>query len=147
MSPPVILVRRTHGEDVADILTLVNLVTKELYEDLLGEVPPADPDPGFWMRGWVAAADSLVVGVGVATGNYIDDLWVKAGYRRCKIGTMLLQRLERQVASHGYRDVWLRVVAANLGARRFYVREGWEEIRSYPHELLGIEMMDMRKVF
>ena len=86
-----------------------------------------------------------VVGVGLADGDYVDDLWLRPQFRGLQIGGALLTKLESQIANDGYSSARLRVVADNEGARRFYARRGWRETRVYPHERWGFDMVDMCK--
>ena len=53
--------------------------------------------------------------------------------------------LEAQINSDGFVKAKLRVVAENEAARKFYRREGWLELKSYPHEKWGFLRVDMQK--
>lgn len=138
-------VRPAETDDAAQISGLVSDVVRELYGHLFdGEPPfPADPDPP--VGGWVAVADGSVVGVGAGDGDYIDDLWLRPGYRGRKIGSALLSTLESQIRKGGHSRARLRVVAENHRARGFFARRGWRETRIYPHERWGFPMVDMHK--
>ena len=142
-----IVIRQATSEDISPIITLVTEVVNETYGHLFEDSPSVTTDPDFWIRGWVADRDGKVVGVGLAEGDYVEDLWVAADSRGQQIGTALLSKLEDEIISNGHRYGRLRLVAENEGARMFYAKQGWRETRSYPHEHDGFLMVDFQKNF
>lgn len=135
---------RPAGEgDVAGIERLVIEVVREVYGDLFPEEAPGPA--GNWRCGMVAEVDGAIAGVVVADDDWVEDLWVAKRYRGCGIGGALLAVAERQIAARDYAEGRLRVVAANLDARRFYGARGWIETVSYPHEKWGFLMLEMAK--
>jgi ribosomal protein S18 acetylase RimI-like enzyme len=107
-----------------------------------------DPgDPATWIGAWVAEAGGIIGGVGLAKGDYVDDLWLKREFRGQKIGGALLATLETQIAQQGFAAARLRVVGENVRAIRFYSKHGWQASARYPHELWAFEMVDMIKYF
>jgi GNAT superfamily N-acetyltransferase len=138
-------IRPALEDDLPQIVQLVVEVVGETYGHLFKELPPVPNDFGVWGACWSALIDDMVIGIGLACGDYIDDLWIKRAYRGQGIGTALLGALERQIAGQGHTTARLRVVAENEGARRFYMRHGWQELKLYPHEVWGFPMLDMSK--
>ena len=138
-----VVIRPAAERDRAAIEALVAGVAAEVYGHLF-RGDPARPE-GNWARGLLAELDARVVGVVVADDGWIEDLWVAADCRRGGLGRRLLSAGEAQIAAAGHRLGYLRVVAENHGARRFYARCGWSEVETYPHEKWGFEMVDMVK--
>jgi ribosomal protein S18 acetylase RimI-like enzyme len=89
--------------------------------------------------------DHQIAGVVLTGGDWLDDLWVAAGYRRRGIGSALLARGELEIAERGSAFARLRVVASNRTAVSFYLRYGWQLEREFPHESLPLVMLEMRK--
>jgi GNAT superfamily N-acetyltransferase len=143
--PPLcgLVIRPVAERDVALIERLVHEVVREVYGGLLPEEAPR-PDAQ-WRCGRVAEIDGLIAGVVVAIDDWVEDLWVARAYRRRGIGGALLAAAERQIAARDHAEAWLRVVAANRDARRFYGARGWVERASYPHEKWDFSMIEMAK--
>jgi GNAT superfamily N-acetyltransferase len=140
-----ITIRIAQLSEAEQIRSLVNDVVQETYGYLHPPKLTALNDPNLWIKSWVALDDSIIVGVGLANDDCIDDLWIHSGYRKQGIGKALLSALETQINSDGFVKAKLRVVAENEAARKFYRREGWVELKSYPHEKWGFLMVDMQK--
>jgi ribosomal protein S18 acetylase RimI-like enzyme len=136
--------RRALDADVKSITALVNEVFTEKYGHLFERPPLADAEAP-WAKSWVAEIDGKLVGVGLAVGDWITDVWLKSQVRGLGIGTTLLSLLETQVANEGHTRVYLRVVGENELAIRFYLTHGWKEAARYPHERWGLEMLNMVK--
>jgi GNAT superfamily N-acetyltransferase len=143
--PPLrgLVIRPVAEKDVALVEQLVHEVVREVYVDLLPEDAPR-PNAN-WRCGLVAEIDGVIAGVVVAVDDWVEDLWVARAYRRRGIGGALLAAAERQIAEHDHAEAWLRVVADNRDARRFYGARGWVERSSYPHEKWGFSMIEMTK--
>lgn len=73
---------------------------------------------------WVAEADDVVVGVLVLDGDEVEQLYVTPGQTGKGIGRRLLDQAKALRPD----DLALWVFESNTGARRFYRREGFEEI-------------------
>lgn len=140
-----VTIRPAKPGDAEQILSLVGDVVREQYGHLFPGEVPVPTDPGPWAGSWVAVAGDSVVGVGLADGDCIDDLWLRPPYRRRKIGSALLSILETQIGNGGHMHARLRIVAGNEGARKFYARQGWQETKVYPHERWAFMMVDMQK--
>lgn len=141
-----ITIRRATTLDIASIMAVVEAVIAETYSHLFegGRVPKPDPsDP--WATARVAEAGQAIVGVGLATGDAVDDLWISKSYRGLGLGAHLLTSLETQIAGNFHPQARLRVVASNLAARRFYRHHGWIEGRRYGHERWSFDMVDLSK--
>ena len=128
-----IVLRLAAPNDFEQISNLVHDVTREKYGHLFSEELMASNDLNSWKSSWVAVDNRVIVGIGLSNGDYIDDLWLRSGYRGRKIGSDLLSVLESQIEKSGHLQARLRVVAENEAARRFYRRHGWQELRTYPH--------------
>ena len=141
--PSGLVVRAAAVSDIAGIKQLVLDVVSELYGDLFpGGVPPPAVQ---WECGLVAGLAGRIVGVVVSDDDWVEDLWVASEHRGCGIGSVLLAAAEREITGRGHAEARLRVVLANLDARRFYAARGWTETVSYPHERWGFAMLDMKK--
>ena len=143
-------IRRARNDEAQEISNLVNEVVAEKYGHLFEALPPVTDDAAAWMGSWIAEAGNVIVGVGLATHDYIDDLWLRTRYRRRGIGAKLLASLERQITESGHAAAHLRVVGENTGALRFYQKHGWRIVRRFPHEhwrfkMVAIEMVVMVK--
>lgn len=62
------------------------------------------------------------------TCAYVSDLAVAARHRRSGIGTLLMAECERRAVAAGQKWLRLGVLAGNGQARRFYHRNGMDEI-------------------
>ena len=82
-----IKIRPAKPNDVEQILNLVNDVIRETYGHLFYSEPLALSDPSPWTNSWVASDGNNIVGVALADGHYIDDLWLRPEYRGRKIGS------------------------------------------------------------
>ncbi len=138
-----LVIRPAAATDLAAIGQLVLEVGREVYGHLFeGDVPRPE---GNWAQGLVAEERGRIVGVVVAEGDWIEDLWIARTHRRRGVGSRLLAAGERQIAAHGHAVAHLRVVEDNQRARRFYAAHGWTEIAAYPHERWGFAMLDLIK--
>lgn len=138
--------RRAVDADVESIVSLVGDVSTEKYGHLFEDktLLLADPkDP--WAKSWIAEVDSAVVGIGLATDDWISDVWLRSQVRGCGVGATLLSLLETQIANEGHSKARLRVVEENELAVRFYLKHGWQEAERYPHERWSFTMVNMIK--
>ena len=140
---PEVLIRPAAASERAAIERFVAAVGHEVYGHLFAGRPPR-PE-GKWAQALVAEVDGRLVGVMVSDDDWIEDLWVAADYRRQGVGGRLLAAGERQIAARGGTLAYLRVIAENGAARRFYARHGWADAEVYPHERWGFAMVDMIK--
>ena len=111
----------------------------------LWEPPPLPVDEDGWDLSWIAVMDARVVGVVRTSGEWVDDLWVLRGSRRCVVGQRLLAHGEAEIVARGHETLRLRVVQSNAGAIAFYRQHGWQIARAFPHEKLPITMLEMFK--
>ena len=65
--------------------------------------------------------------------NEVTDVFVASGFQGHGIGKQLLDFAKTE-RSHGF---WLTTLAENVGARRFYEREGLKHIKTRPHRRPG----------
>ena len=123
--------------DSAHVCALIDAITQELYG-----LPYPEDD---WSGGWVALDGDTITGMVKTFEDRVEDLWVVRDRRSQGIGARLLAHAEREIADRGHRVARLRTVASNQRTRAFYAREGWKEIRAFPHETLGTEMIELQK--
>lgn len=74
---------------------------------------------------WVAEQDGALVGILVLDGEFVDQLYVEPGLTGRGIGSALLAVAKRE-RPQGLR-LW--TFQTNAGARRFYERHGFVEVR------------------
>jgi GNAT superfamily N-acetyltransferase len=141
--PNGVAIRAARESDVAAIERLVREVVREVYGDLIPEAAPHRA--GDWRGALMAEVDGRIVGVVVSDDDWVEDLWVTGEHRGRGVGSALLRAAERQIAARGHAESWLRVVARNVDARRFYGARGWVKRASYPHESWGFTMIEMAK--
>lgn len=138
-----VTISRAGPPDTSSILALVREVVEDVYGHLLQD--PHRIQIAHSEDWWVAQVNGTIIGAGRVKEDYISDLWVKADHRDRGVGAALLKQLEQQIASSGHLIGRLRVVLENDGARQFYRKLGWDEIRIYPHERDGHMMVDCHK--
>jgi ribosomal-protein-alanine N-acetyltransferase len=82
---------------------------------------------------WVATLAGSVIGYAVVVeyteSLHLANIAVKKEYRRRGIGTSLLQVVEREARRLGYKRVTLEVRKSNVGAQKFYRRNGFHLVR------------------
>jgi GNAT superfamily N-acetyltransferase len=137
------VIRPAGERDLAAVEAFVARIAGEVYGHLFQGEPPR-PN-GNWGASLLADLDGRIIGAMVAGDDWIEDLWVAEECRNRGVGGRLLAAGERQIAARGHARGHLRVIAENLGARRFYARHGWSETESYPHERWGFAMIDLTK--
>jgi len=79
----------------------------------------------------VATSGARVVGFSYRNGAVIEDLWIDPPFQGACIGPKLLRAQIDAIAADGYRTASLDCLEANIGARRFYEREGWRPVYRY----------------
>lgn len=139
-------IRRAYEQEIPEIISLVRNVVLEVYADLIarnGE--PPNGHPARWREAVIAERDGVLVGVGLAQGDRISDLWVMKQIRGIGIGARLLDALEKQISASSFKIAYLRVVTANHRARAFYLKQGWLEGTTFPHERDGHNMTEYSK--
>ena len=136
-------IRRSTPADYTAINHLVTQVVVECYGHLL---PSNEPAPNAdWEHAWLAEKNGKIIAVLLTARDWIDDLWISKAERRSGIGSRLLQIAEQKIATRGHQQARLRLVAENTIALKFYTKNGWQQVRHFPHEKLGFEMVEMSK--
>lgn len=72
--------------------------------------------------------DSWVTGPQMAE---LETLSVAPEYRGQGLGTLLLDRVDQELAQLGIDDLFIGTLAANTGAQRFYQRRGLRPVMTY----------------
>lgn len=114
----------------------------------LGNVPDAlveaRPRNSFDVRAAQRVMDTVVAVVGgqvagfiMVAGDEVEQVYVDAPHRGTAVASALLSAAEERVATAGYRQAWLAVVAGNSRARRFYARQGWRDEGLFDHHAPG----------
>jgi ribosomal protein S18 acetylase RimI-like enzyme len=129
-----------------DIHQLVKSVVNEIYGGLWS-TSPIEIENQDWSEAWIAPSGDAIVGVLLTKDEWIDDLWVRQDHRGRGLGTKLLQYGEADIAARHYEFGRLRVVQANQNAISFYIKHGWKIERTFRHETLPIEMLELTKRF
>jgi GNAT superfamily N-acetyltransferase len=142
-----VAIRRAEDADVETIVSLVQDVFAEKYGHLFEGTTPPPVDTTAWTSGWVVEINGRIVGVGLAIGDWVTDVWLNPQFRGLGAGASLLDLLETQIAQDGHTTARLRVVGENEAALRFYSNHGWQASMRYPHEKWGFEMVNMVKHF
>jgi GNAT superfamily N-acetyltransferase len=77
--------------------------------------------------------------------DWIGDRWVLQEARGRGVGKTLLSEGESEIAGRGFETMRLRVVRSNRKAVNFYRRNGWRQVREFPHEKLPVVMIEVAK--
>ncbi len=126
-------VRPATPEDADALATLVLSSREAAFPDMPRGVHPPE-DVGRWVRSridasaaelWLAEQDDAVVGMLLLEGDWLHSLYVAPARTGQGIGTALLELAK----SLRPRRVGLWVFETNKGARRFYARHGFVEVR------------------
>ncbi|MDR3508619.1 MAG: GNAT family N-acetyltransferase [Caulobacteraceae bacterium] len=138
------IIRRAALSDVAAIRACVEASLEATYGGLWTSEPLRAGDDD-WALAWVALAEGVIIGVGLAQEDVVSDLWVHSLAQGRGAGSALLTELEREIAARGHGLARLRCLEPNLKSRRFYGARGWKEVRIYPHETIPLNTVDMVK--
>lgn len=91
----------------------------------------------------VARVESKLAGFGIMTYHQehanLDLLAIKRDYRRMKIGTQIVQWLEKVAMTAGAFNIFVQVRARNAGAVAFYERLGFSVLDEKKGYYRGIE--------
>jgi len=91
----------------------------------------------------VARRESELVGFGIMTYHEfqanLDLLGVKQDFRRMKIGTQIIQWLEKVALTAGIFNIFVQVRAKNVGAIKFYQTSGFTVLVEKKSYYQGVE--------
>ena len=142
------VIRRPQPHEYDSVRNLIEIVATETFKDLFAPNPvPLKFKNEDWPLAWVAVSDAKILGVIMTNQEWVDDLWVLREHRRQGVGTRLLAQGESEIAARGCQTCRLRVVKSNLAAIHFYLRQGWQIAREFPHEKYHHPMLEMAKSF
>lgn len=116
-----------------------------LRHALTSDPIPIVGDAAYWRHCLVALVGGRLVGVALAKGDRLEDLWIDSQWQRQRLGSQLLAAAEQQITAAGHRTAFLNVVQQNAAAIHFYVEAGWIPGPSYLHDKWGFEMLRMSK--
>jgi ribosomal protein S18 acetylase RimI-like enzyme len=139
-----LLIRSPRAYELASVRATVQAVVDETYGGLWA-APPLQIDEEDWSRAFVAIVDARVAGVVLTQYEWISDLWVLRESRGKGVGQKLLAKAEAEISGRGFGTLRLRVVSSNSAAIDFYLRNGWQVNREFPHEKLPVTMIEMTK--
>jgi ribosomal protein S18 acetylase RimI-like enzyme len=138
-----IAIRRAHPDENNVIHDMVQIIANETFADLFpSQVPIGEAN---WLPAWVAVSGERIVGVTMSKEEWVSDLWVRRDSRRLHVGAKLLAQAELEIADRGHSVFRLRVVKSNLPAVQFYLAQGWQVGREFPHEKFNHQMFEMVK--
>jgi ribosomal protein S18 acetylase RimI-like enzyme len=139
-----VLIRRPKADELDSVREVVQTVVDEIYGGLWAQ-PSLPIDKEDWSVGFAAIVDNCIVGIVLTHEEWISDLWVLRESRGRGIGQKLLAQGETEIAGRGCRTFRLRVIKSNRSAVNFYLRNGWQVEREFPHENLPVRMLEMTK--
>jgi ribosomal protein S18 acetylase RimI-like enzyme len=139
-----VLIRQPNPDEHDLVRALVRTVVDETYGCLFApsSVPIEEED---WSPAWVALSGTKIVGMVLTRQEWIIDLWVLRENRGYGVGQRLLAQGELEIAGRGHAILRLRVVKSNGRAVQFYLRQGWEVAREFPHEKFHHAMLELVK--
>ena len=141
-----VLIRHPEPQEHDSVRALVTTVANENFGDLFApSTVPLNLEEDDWSLAWVAVSNAKIIGVVLTRQEWISDLWVLRESRRQGVGRRLLAQGESEIASRGHRMFCLRVVKSNTVAVQFYLQQGWQIGREFPHEKFHHEMFEMVK--
>jgi ribosomal protein S18 acetylase RimI-like enzyme len=137
-------IRRANPDESDSIQALVQKVADETFAHIFAplRVPIVGHD---WTQAWLAVSDAQIVGVVLTHDEWVGDLWVLRECRRHGIGQRLLAQAASEIAARGHKTLRLRVVKSNNAAVDFYLGQGWQVAREFPHEKFHHAMFEMTK--
>ena len=130
--------------ECTDVHVLVQAIVDEIYGGLWSE-PPLPIDNEDWSQSWIAIYGTTLIGVVLTCGEWVEDLWVSAGFRGRGVGYQLLTLAETEIKDRGFHTAKLRVLSYNRNAIGFYKKRGWQVKGEYCHERFPVFVTEMQK--
>lgn len=141
-----VVIRKPQPHEYDSVRVLIETVANETFRDLFAPNPvPLKFKDEDWVLAWVAVSEVKILGVMMASNEWISDLWVLREHRKQGIGSRLLAKGESEIAGRGHDTCHLRVVKSNNVAVQFYLRQGWQIAREFAHEKYQHPMLEMVK--
>lgn len=122
--------------------TTLALEMKERWADL-----PTAPDLLMVAEDETGLAGFALVRTGHDDGPLLESLHVAASHRGGGVGEMLMRVVAVRLGQLGHDRLWLDVLEANAGARRFYARMGGVESPPFTDILAGHEVLARKVVW
>ena len=106
-------------------------------DDMAGNLDALSPPLGCYL---VARSNGhLAGGVGLRTigrrdlaAGEVKRLWVRPDLRRAGVAKLLMDALETKARELGYRVLFLETGDGQPEALRFYPKQGWQRVESFP---------------
>lgn len=144
--PIELVIRHPQTGEHDSVRALIRTVAKETFGDLFAPNPvPLNLEEDDWSLAWVAVRGPKIIGVMLTQKDLVSDLWVLRKNRRHGVGRRLLAQGESEIAARGYQTCRLRVVKSNAVAVKFYLGQGWQVAREFPHEKYHHAMLELAK--
>jgi ribosomal protein S18 acetylase RimI-like enzyme len=141
-----LVIRRLQASEYGSVEALIETVANETFKDLFAPNPvPLKFKDEDWPLAWVAVSVEKIMGVIITNQEWVSDLWVLREHRRQGVGSRLLAQAETEIAARGHQTCRLRVVRSNAVAVHFYLGQGWQIAREFPHEKYHHPMLEMAK--
>lgn len=137
-------IRPATNDDLPQLLACVQASVQATYGGLWSTEPLSVWDDD-WANAWIAAVDDKIIGVGLTCADVLSDLWAHPSAQARGAGTQLLSALEAEIFARGFTTARLRCLEPNTKARAFYAARGWSEVRTYRHETIPFNTVDMLK--
>lgn len=125
-------VRKIASKDYSDKII-------EAWSDREPESSPLDEEK----ERFVAEKDGQIIGFSDFNKetNELSGLYVKPGYTGRKVGSKLLQKVEKLAKKKGLEKLWCK---STTTARGFYEEHGWTVLEETVHEVKDVEMKVFR---
>jgi GNAT superfamily N-acetyltransferase len=137
-------IRRPTSKECSEVQAFVQTIVDEVYGGLWAQ-PPLPIGLEDWSDSWIAMGRDGFIGVVLARGEWLEDLWISAGSRGRGVGSLLLSRAENEIVDRGIHTARLRVLSLNRDAIGFYRRRGWQVCGETPHERFPVLVTEMQK--
>lgn len=95
------IIRRAEPTDLSAVQACVEASLNATYGGLWTD-QPLTVDAAGWDKAWLALDRDGLVGVGLAEGDRVSDLWVVPAAQGLGAGRALLAALEAEIAARGF---------------------------------------------
>lgn len=133
-----IVIRPARPDDLAALQALAREVIEVCYTPFLGAQMVAEYNGSgaadaevakHPQHMSVAERDGALAGFVVCFDDLVHLLMTRVDHQRGGVGTALLERCAQDIATRGHKIARVETFTDNTQARRFYVKNGWREVR------------------